>query len=146
MTPISPAQIASLRQLQALCDSLGAEVVIGGAIALQIGVADWSRHTEDVDVVVAIDLDEFPRLTSLLEELGWKPYARREHHWLTSAGARLDLIPAGPALRKAQHLEWPISKMRMSLVGFEHVFADSVVVQLAPDLRVKVVPSRLSPS
>lgn len=66
MTPLSPEQVASLRQLQTVCDRLGAELVIIGAIALQIGLADWSRHTEDVDVVIAIDLDDFPQLTSLL--------------------------------------------------------------------------------
>ena len=140
MTPLSPEQVASVRELQTLCDRLGAEVVIIGAIALRIGLGDWSRHTEDVDVAIAIDLDDLPRLTSILQEHGWEQDGRREHRWLTSAGARLDLIPAGPALRKARHLQWPVSKMRMSLVGFEHVFADSLSVQMAPDLPVKIAP------
>jgi predicted nucleotidyltransferase len=140
MTPLSPEQVASVRQLQTVCDRLGAELVIIGAIALQMGLADWSRHTDDVDVAIAIDLDNFPQLTSLLQEQGWKQHGRREHRWSTPAGARLDLIPAGPTLRKAHRLEWPVSKMKMSLVGFEHVFADSVSVAIAPDLNVKIVP------
>jgi predicted nucleotidyltransferase len=140
MTPLSPEQIASVRQLQMVCDSIGAEIAIIGAIALRVGLGDRSRHTEDVDVAIAIDLDDFPRLTSLLQERGWMQDGRREHRWRTSDDARLDLIPAGPALRKAQELRWPASKMRMSLVGFEHVFADSAPVLIAPDLNVKIAP------
>jgi predicted nucleotidyltransferase len=123
-----------------LCDRIGVEIVIIGAIALQIGLEDRSRHTEDVDVAIAIELDDFSKLASLLQEHGWRQHGRREHRWWTPEGGRLDLIPAGPALRKAQVLQWPVSKARMSLVGFEHVFADSVGVEIAPDLNVNVAP------
>jgi predicted nucleotidyltransferase len=140
MTALSPEQIASLRELQKACERLGVDAVLIGAIAFRIGMADRSRHTEDVDVALAIDLDDLPRLTSLLQEYRWKQDPRREHRWRTSAGARFDLIPAGAKLRQARQLEWPVSKMRMSLAGFEHVFADAVEFQIAEGLRAKVAP------
>lgn len=93
-----------------------------------------------MDVAIAIDLDDFRRLTSVLQEQGWKQQGRREHRWLTPQGARLDLIPARPTLRRAHQLKWPISEMKMSLVGFDHVFVDAVRDAIAPDLSVKIVP------
>lgn len=140
MTALSAEQIAAVRELQAACHQLNVDAVLIGAIAFRIGMGDRSRHTEDVDVAIAIELDDFQRLASLLQEYRWKQEPRREHRWRTPTGARLDLIPAGAKLRRARQLEWPMSKMTMSLVGFDHVFADAVEFQLADDLWVKVVP------
>ena len=90
MTPLSPEQIASVRQLQTLGNGIGVEIALIGAMALRVGLADWSRHTEDVDVAIAIDLDDYPRLVSFLQEGGWIQDSRREHRWRTPEGARLD--------------------------------------------------------
>ena len=140
MTPLSPEQVAAVRELQALCKNLGVEVVIIGAIAYRIWMQDWSRHTEDVDAAVALDLDDFPRLTTLLQEHRWTQDLRREHRWNAAEGGRLDLLPAGPGLRQQQQLEWPISGMKMSLVGFEHVFSKAVEYRITSDLTAKVIP------
>ena len=51
---------------------MGKEVVIIGAVAYRIWIDDPYRHTEDVDVAVAIDLDDLPRLAMLLRGEGWK--------------------------------------------------------------------------
>ena len=83
MTPLSPDQTKSVRQLRDICDRLGVELAIIGAVALRIGLGDWTRHTEDVDVAIAIDLDDFPQLMSLLQEHGWTQHPGREHRWLT---------------------------------------------------------------
>ena len=48
---------------------------------------------------------------------------------------------AGPKLREANQVTWPISQFTMSLVGFDHVFATAQPVQLAPDLTLKVISS-----
>lgn len=140
MTALSAEQIASVRQLQTACQRLGVDAVLIGAIALRIDMGDLSRHTEDVDVAIAIELDDFQRLAFLLQEYRWQQDPRREHRWRTPTGARLDLIPAGAKLRQARQLELPMSKVTMSLAGFDHVFADAAEFQLADDLRVKVVP------
>jgi hypothetical protein len=41
-------------------------------------------------------------------------------------------IPAGPKLREAKQITWLIRQFKMSLVGFDHVFATAQPVQLAP--------------
>src|SRR5262249_48497365 len=101
---------------------------------------DFYRPTYDVDTAVAVDFDDFPGLVDRLVAEGWKQEPKREHRWHTPEGARIDLPPAGPALRRQGHLEWPISRVKMSLVGFEHVFKDAVQVEVADDLIVKVIP------
>ena len=90
---------------------------------------------------VALDLDEFAELERRLLADGWVRFANREHRWRSAQATILDLIPAGPKLRKAKQITWPISQFKMSLVGFDHVFATAQPVQLAPDLTLKVISS-----
>jgi predicted nucleotidyltransferase len=136
---LSTEQIDALRQLDRICGRLRIEAVIIGAVAYRIWINDAHRHTYDVDAAVAIELDDFPRLADQLKAKGWKQNARMEQRWETPQGARLDLIPAGPALRQLGHLVWPVSGMKMSLAGFGHAFADAAPYPVAPDLTVKVV-------
>jgi len=140
MNPLSPEQIPAVRQLQTICERLKTQVVIIGAMAYRVWVRDTHRQTYDVDAAVAIDLDELPELTSRLLSEGWTQDGRREHRWGTPDGARIDLIPSGPALRKKGYLEWPVSGMKMSLIGFDHVFANAILYEIAPGLRVHVIP------
>src|SRR5580658_9010110 len=141
MPELTDNQIADLRVLQKHCGALGAEFVIIGAIAYQIHFPAESRHTGDIDFAVALDLDEFAELERRLLADGWVRFANREHRWRSAKGTILYLIPAGPKLRKAKQITWPISQFKMSLVGFDHVFATAQPVQLAPDLPLKVVSS-----
>lgn len=77
----------------------------------------------DVDLAVALDLEDFPRFTRELQTQGWTRDPRKEHRWYGPRGSTVDLLPAGPALRASKRLVWPESELVMSLVGFEHVFA-----------------------
>jgi predicted nucleotidyltransferase len=139
MNMLSSEQVEALRQLDRICGRLGVETVIIGAVAYRIWIQDTNRHTYDVDAAVAIELDDFPRLADQLTAEGWRQNARMEQRWEALEGARLDLIPAGPALRQQGHLVWPVSGMKMSLAGFEHAFTDAVLYAVAPDLTLKVV-------
>ena len=139
MTMLPAEQIEAVRQLDRICSRLGVEAVIIGAVAYRIWIRDTHRHTYDVDAAVAIELDDFPRLTDQLKADDWKQNERMEQRWEAREGARVDLIPAGPALRQQGHLVWPISGMKMSLAGFEHAFVDAVLYSFAPDVTVKVV-------
>jgi len=141
MPELTDNQIADLRVLQHRCAALGAELVIIGAIAYQIHFPAESRHTGDIDFAVALDLDEFAELERRLLADGWVRFANREHRWRSAQATILDLIPAGPKLREAKQITWPISQFKMSLVGFDHVFATAQPVQLAPDLTLKVISS-----
>lgn len=142
MTWLLPEQLAAVAELQAVCARQGADTVIIGAAAYRTWFHDPGRHTEDVDVAVAVDLEEFAQLTEALATLGRRQEQRREHRWRTPAGARVDLLPAGPAARAAGRIEWPRSGMVMNLAGFEHVFAQAVTkeVALGTTLRVCSIP------
>ena len=68
MPDLSDDQIADLRLVQEICERFHADVVIIGAIAYQIHFPNEARHTADVDLAVALDLDEFARLEESLTE------------------------------------------------------------------------------
>ncbi len=140
MTWLLPEQLSALNELQAACKRLGSDVVIIGAAAYRAWFNDPGRYTEDVDVAVAVDLEEFTILAEALTALGWRQEARREHRWYTPTNARIDLLPAGRKLRSAGRIEWPRSGMVMNLVGFEHVFAQAVTRQVSPGTSLRVIP------
>jgi predicted nucleotidyltransferase len=140
LNPFTPEQVEAAKQLKTICDTLQAEVVVIGAMAYLSWIEDHHRHTLDIDVAVTVDLDDYQRLVALLRTSGWEQEPKREHRWETPEGVRIDIIPAGPALRASNVLEWPMSGMRMSLVGFEHVFKDSVSHSFGSGLSLKVIP------
>src|SRR5579859_7663813 len=120
MTVLRRTQIEDLQELQAVCKRRGADLAIIGAIAYRIFVDDADRETRDVDLAVALDLEEMAAFLRLLEALGWQRDARNEQRWQTRRGSWIDLLPAGPALRAQGKLVWPESGHEMSLVGFTH--------------------------
>jgi predicted nucleotidyltransferase len=141
MPELTDSQIADLRALRDHCGALGADLVVIGAIAYQVHFPEESRHTGDIDFAVALDLDEFAELERRLLADGWIRFANREHRWRSVQGTILDLIPAGPKLREAKQVTWPVSQFTMSLVGFEHVFTSAQPFQFTPDLTLKVISS-----
>lgn len=70
----------------------------------------------------------------------WTQEPGREHRWRAPAGSIIDLLPVGPNVLAVRRMVWPASQFVMSLVGFEHVFARSVLVEIAPEVRFKVAP------
>ena len=65
------------------------------------------------------------------------------HHVLVAleTGARIDLLRIGEQARGTGYVTWPKAEMRMSVVGFEHVFAEAVEKELAPEEMVmKLAP------
>jgi predicted nucleotidyltransferase len=141
MLELTAAQIADLRTLRGHCVALGADLVIIGAIAYQVHFPGELRHTGDIDFAVALDLNEFAELERRLQADGWIRFANREHRWRSAQGTMMDLLPAGPKLRQAKQVTWPISQFTMSLVGFEHVFSSAQPVEFSPDLTLKVISS-----
>jgi predicted nucleotidyltransferase len=116
------------------------ELVIIGATAYRMFVDDPYRETLDVDVAVAVDLDDFRKLAARLNRCGWRQSDRQEHRWRGASGAIIDLIPAGVRLRAKKELVWPQSGVTMSLLGFDHVFREPVAQKLSSGLIVKVIP------
>lgn len=66
MADLTQTQIADLRLLKQYCDQLHGDVVIIGAIAYQVHFPNEPRHTVDVDLAVALDLDGFAKLEETL--------------------------------------------------------------------------------
>jgi len=132
-------QMEDLGQLHTVAEQFAAEVVIIGATAL-LSFFNLERFTKDVDLGVALDLQDFARFSGELKARGWTREPRREHRWQGPKGSMIDLMPAGPELRAAKQIVWPESQFVMSLVGFHHVFAGSVLIEFAPNVRFKVAP------
>jgi predicted nucleotidyltransferase len=137
---LSKAEIDDLRDLYELCKRLNADLVVVGAIAYQIHFDDDELRTGDIDFAIALDLDDFAKLQDELSALGWAQDAKREERWRSKAGALLDLIPAGKGLRESKRLTWPKGQTTMSLVGFDHAFADARPETIADDLMLPVIP------
>jgi len=139
MIELLPEQVEALRQLQRACQDAGVDAVIIGATAYRVWIDD-DRRTQDVDVALAVDMDQFGSLTDRLHAAGWTQDLRREERWVTHTGARIDLLPIGEQARRTGYVTWPKAEMRMSVVGFEHVFAEAAEKELAPETAIKVAP------
>jgi predicted nucleotidyltransferase len=139
MIELLPEQVEALRQLQRACQDAGVDAVIIGATAYRVWIDD-DRRTQDVDVALAVDIDQLGSLTDRLQAAGWTQDPKREERWVTQTGARIDLLPIGEQARRTGYVTWPKAEMRMSVVGFEHVFAEAVEKELTPNMVMKVAP------
>ncbi len=137
---LTPDQIADLAGISQICKELGADVVVIGATSLLILMGDLGRFTRDVDLTVALDFDEFERLTMRLMAIGWTPATKLEHRWIAPRRNIIDLLPAGAELRRSGSLTWPASQFQMSLAGFDHAFTSAVEVNLPGGMTIRVAP------
>lgn len=55
------------------------------------------RFTRDVDVTVALDLDEFARLIDRLITAGWNRASKLEHRWVAPRETFCLLVPISDA-------------------------------------------------
>jgi predicted nucleotidyltransferase len=139
MQLLSNEQLRDLKQLSGFAAQFNTELAIIGAAALRC-FFDPDRFTEDVDFGVALDLEDFASFAQALKTLGWTQEVSREHRWHGPGGSMIDLMPAGPELRAAKQITWPMSQKVMSLVGFDHVFDKSTPVEFVAGLSFRVAP------
>ena len=137
---LTPDQIADLAGIGQICQELGADLVVIGATSLVMLMGDLGRFTRDVDLAVALDFDEFERLRTRLAAIGWTASPKLEHRWIAPRRTFIDLLPAGAGLRRSGSIKWPASEFKMSLAGFEHVFARAVEVTLPGGMITRVAP------
>lgn len=140
MSLLASEQIEDLIDLQGAVNDLGSDLVVIGALAFRAFFRHDERHTEDIDVAVALDLDGHRLLGRALCSSGWKQHPKQEQRWGGPNNSRIDILPAGPDLREAGQLTWPQSTMVMSLLGFDHAFRHAIELEVAAGLRIKVVP------
>jgi predicted nucleotidyltransferase len=136
----TPDQMADLMAINEICAEPEAVLVLIGAMSLIVSMNDIGRFTRDVDLTVALDLDGFALLTDRLTAAGWTRVPRLEHRWIAPRKTIVDLLPAGPKLRSAGSIEWPLSQFAMSLAGFDHVFANAVDLPLTNGAHIRVAP------
>ena len=118
MVVLTDEQLAALRDVRAVWPD--ADLFLIGAQALAAHIDMSHRHTEDLDLAVAVSLAEFP--AELPHRSGWEQHPKRTHHFISPCGESVDIVPAGPDLRSSGTLEWPDGHT-MSLVGFDLAFA-----------------------
>lgn len=136
---LTHAQLEDLAQLHGVAERFRTDIAIIGAAALLCFV-DIGGFTRDIDLVVALDLEDFTAFADELRTVGWTQEERREHRWRGPSGSLIDLLPAGTKLRQAKRISWPESGFEMSLVGFDHVFARALPFQFAEGVQYRVAP------
>ncbi len=132
---------ASLRkaELEALSSIRSAfpkqRLALVGAAALGFHIPMRWRRTEDLDLVVAVSIDQASRLMAALS--GWSQDPRKEHQWRSPQGVLVDILPVSRKALAERALLWPGSGFSMSLVGIRHAFS-SPLTQLAKGLALCV--------
>ena len=91
--PYSPDQISDLQQLHA---EFGAEIVLVGAGALMCFIDFEHRTTQDLDVVIAVEIADVAAAMSKLP--GWRRDAHQEQRWWSARDLKYDILPAGSAV------------------------------------------------
>lgn len=132
-------QLKDLAQLHDVAARFAADVVIIGAAAL-LRFVDLPHFTSDIDLAVALDLEDFFAFSTELRALGWRQEKDREHRWHGPNDSLFDLVPAGPKLRASGQIIWPESQFAMSLIGFDHLFTRSETISFGSGIPCKVAP------
>ena len=132
---LSPAQIAALVEVSQIWPGL--QIVIIGATALGFHVEMRWRQTADLDLVIAVGVDD---LQAIAQRPGWHQSALRQHEFRSPHGARMDILPAAAPLIERGHIAWPSGHM-MSLAGMDLVFAHAVARDLGGGHLVHVAPA-----
>ncbi len=131
---LAPDQLAALRDIDDTWP--GRPAVIIGATALGFSMDMRWRGTADVDLVVAVDVDE---LSAITRRPGWTQHTTRIHELISPRGVRIDIVAASRALIEKGVVEWPGGHV-MSLEGMDLAFAHSVEHATGDGQRVRVAP------
>lgn len=81
MVVLTDEQLAALRDVRAVWPD--ADLLLIGAQALAAHIDMSHRHTEDLDLAVAVSLAEFP--AELPHRPGWEQHPKRTHHFISPA-------------------------------------------------------------
>jgi predicted nucleotidyltransferase len=134
VTLFLPEQIETLRQLSDLWPHTPFVLIGANALALQMDL-QW-RQTNDLDFVISVALEDYPAGLATLP--GWQRRREGEHAWLSPAGVKVDVVPAGPGLLDAGSLVWPESGYRMNLIGLRLAFEHHVHIPIDAGHSLKV--------
>jgi predicted nucleotidyltransferase len=100
-----------------------------------------TRETRDADHVVLLkSWEEWDAVLNDLERLGFRRGNRGQEHRLYFRTAEIDLIPYGLQEGPDEVLVWPKSGHSMHLAGFSDVFRYAEKTEVAPGIRLPVIP------
>ena len=106
-----------------------ADIAVVGAVALSTHIELSYRRTDDLDLVLALDMEQFPG--PLPRMAGWQQHRSIEHRFYSPEGQEVDVLPVSMEAIERGYIEWP-SGTTMNLMGFDLVFKRSVVTRVGP--------------
>lgn len=145
--PIDPAIVAVLRAVHAAAHAQRLDFFIAGALARDIWLdyiyqVPVARLTRDIDVGIQVSSwSEFEGLRErLISDAAFTPDAHRLHRlFMPSSGVPLDIVPFGGIEDSERRIAWPPEgETVMSLLGFAEAFRAAPLLELAPQLSVRV--------
>ncbi|MEK7758308.1 MAG: nucleotidyl transferase AbiEii/AbiGii toxin family protein [Pseudomonadota bacterium] len=145
--PIDPAIVAVLRAVHAAAHAQRLNFFIAGALARDIWLdyiyqVPVARLTRDIDVGIQVSSwSEFEGLRErLISDAAFTPDAHRLHRlFMPSSGVPLDIVPFGGVEDSERRIAWPPEgETVMSLWGFAEAFRAAPLLELAPQLSVRV--------
>lgn len=145
--PIDPAIVAVLRAVHAAAHAQQLEFFVAGALARDIWLdyiyqVPIARLTRDIDVGIQVSSwSEFERLRErLISDAAFTLDAHRLHRlFMSSSGVPLDIVPFGGVEDSQRRIAWPPEgETVMSLFGFAEAFRAAPLLELAPQLFVRV--------
>jgi len=145
--PIDPAIVAVLRAVHAAAHAQRLDFFIAGALARDIWLdyiyqVPVARLTRDIDVGIQVSSwSEFEGLRErLITDAAFTPDAHRLHRlFMPSSGVPLDIVPFGGVEDSERRIAWPPEgETVMSLWGFAEAFRAAPLLELAPQLSVRV--------
>lgn len=133
MVALSQPQICALEAVQSVWSDH--RFFLLGAFALGHHIPMEHRQSEDLDLAVSLEMDEFPG--TLLQLPGWRRHERMEQRFLSPDDLPIDILPAGEKLLEQGYVEWP-GGYRMNITGFELGFEHNELVPVTDTLSVPV--------
>jgi predicted nucleotidyltransferase len=115
---LTAGQFAALRAVRGVWPD--ADLLLIGAHAIGVHIDMNHRETEDIDLAVAVGLDDFPGELAALD--GWRRHKKIDHRFYSPQGQMVDVLPVGAEIKARGHIEWD-SGHRMSVIGFDLAFA-----------------------
>jgi predicted nucleotidyltransferase len=124
--------LVALKALRQVFPTARMSIIGAGALAMHMDMT-W-RRTADVDVVLAIDIEELDLAESKL--VGWK--RGTPPRWTAPNGTKLDLVPAPADALAMRELIWPdgtvmsLAGIRVALEHRAHMASNELDIALAP--------------
>lgn len=142
---IDPLSLKALRQIKDIAGRLQVDFFLVGAtvrdvILYYVYNIPIYRSTNDIDFAVRVrNWDEYHKLTSEVEKVGFRKDERVAHRFYTNA-LIIDFIPFGEIADKHNNITWNDSdKLEMNVIGFDDAYmnTEDILIQTDPDIVIK---------